>query len=176
MKRFIFSIIALVLFCGCDYNYSTSITNYTGTITVLDNNGNAVKKWEDITFQNDVNGQAKTNAFKSFGLNFYDPKSEQCVILSNAVPYIIEYNTTTYKNKQVPFTKEDKVIFYEERQVLIDKYNKLQESAKERRNALSKVKKNSIEYNAIKESINEIKAQMSQIQGILWEKYNYSAY
>ena len=174
MKRLALGIMALVLFCGCDY--STYITNYTGTITVLDNNGNAVKRWDNITFQNDVDGYTNTSAFKMFGLNFYDPNSDKCVVISNAVPYIIEYNTTIYKNKQVPFTKEEKVIFYEERQVLIDEYNKLQESAKEHSNALSKVKKNSIEYNAIKESINEIKAQMSQIQGILWEKYNYSAY
>ena len=163
MKRLLFCLVALIALNSC----STYVTSYTGTITVLDSNGNTVNKWENITFQNDVDGYTNTSAFKMFGLNFYDPNSDKCVVISNAVPYIIEYNTTTYK--QVPFTDE-------ERQVLIDKYNKLQESAKEHRNALSKVKKNSIEYNAIKESINEIKAQMSQIQGILWEKYSYSTY
>ena len=171
MKRLLLSIIAVVALNSCS-TYVTNVTNYTGTITVLDSNGNTVKKWENITFQNDVDGHTDTNAFKMFGLNFYDPKSDKFVIISNAVPYIIEYNTTTYKVEYTPPTNN----LHEERQALIEEYDKLQERIQQYKKALSVVDKNSQDYNRIKASIKETKAQMSQIQNILWKDYNYNAY
>ena len=167
MKRLLLSIIAVIALNSCTY-----VTNYTGTISVLDSDGNTVKRWENITFQNDVNGYTDTNAFKMFGLNFYDPKSDKFVIISNAVPYIIEYNTTTYKVEYTPPTNN----LHEERQALIEEYDKLQERIQQYKKALSVVDKNSQDYNRIKASIKETKAQMSQIQNILWEDYNYNAY
>ena len=38
-----------------------------------------------------------TNAIKSFGINFIDPKTKKNIIISNAVPCIIEYSSKEYE-------------------------------------------------------------------------------
>lgn len=164
MKRLALSAIALVLFCSC--SYTTYETNYVGTITVLDSNGNALKKWDNITFKNEVNGYTSINSFKSFGLNFYDPKSGQFIILSNAVPYIIEYKTETY---QTTTPDESGIISNEERNELIEQYTKLEELKKSYKKQLSTLEKGSDEYNKIKATIIDINKNLSK----LGAKINY---
>ena len=183
MKRLALGIMALVLFCGCDN--STYITNYTGTITVLDNNGNAVKRWDNITFKNEVNGYTSTNSFKSFGLNFYDPESEQFVILSNAVPYIIEYNTQTKvenyssvaapaNSSSSPAVNGNRAKFIAERENLVNQYDKLEGDLNAYKKELSNLEKDSEEYNKIKTLIKSTKDKMSEIDKTLWNEYHYS--
>ena len=169
MKRLVFSIIALGLFCSC------SEINYIGTITVLDNDGNAVKRWNNITLKTEVNGYTSMNSFKSFGLNFYDPESKQFIILSKAVPYIIEYNTHTNVEdlNTTSIQNEERGIFLAEREKLINQYNELEELQKAYKTELSKLDKNSEEYNKLKEQIKTTKDKMKEINKTLWYEYNY---
>ena len=173
MKRLVFSIIALGLFCSCSCSYTTYETNYIGTITVLDNDGNAVKRWNNIMLKNEVNGYTSMNSFKSFGLNFYDPESKQFIILSNAVPYIIEYNTHTKVEDSNTTTNEVRSKFLEERQKLISQYSELEELQKARIKELSELDKNSEDYNKLKEQIKTTKKEMKEINNTLWAEYNY---
>ena len=173
MKRLVFSIIALGLFCSC--SYTTYETNYIGTITVLDNDGNAVKRWNNITLKNEVNGYTSMNSFKSFGLNFYDPESKQFIILSNAVPYIIEYNTHTKVENlnTIDIQNEERSIFLAEREKLINQYYELEELQKAHIKELSELDKNSEDYNKLKEQIKTTKDKMKEINKTLWYEYNY---
>ena len=189
MKRLAFSIIALGLFCSCSYTtyettYVGTITNYIGTITILDNYGNTVKRWDNIMLKNEVNGHTSMDSFKSFGLNFYDPESKQCIILSNAVPYIIEYNTHTKVEEYNTHTKveelnttdtknEDRAKFLEERDKLISQYSELKELKTAYKKELSKLDKNSEEYDKTKELIKTTKDKMKEIYQTLCNKYNY---
>lgn len=177
MKRFIFSIIALAIFSSCTY-----VTSYTGTITVLDNKGETVKKWENITFQHEVNGYTTTNAFKFFGINFYDPESKKHIILGNAVPYIIEYN---YKTSMVddysssdspstPTTNENRAKFLGERDNLINEYEKLEGFLSAYKEELPNLEKDSEEYTKMKSLIKTTKDKMSEINKTLWNQYHYS--
>ena len=156
-------------------NNATYETNYVGTITVLDNDGNAVKKWNNITLKNEVNGYTSVNSFKSFGLNFYDPESKQFIILSNAVPYIIEYYTKTkVKDSDThTITNEKRRNFLDEREKLINQYYELEELQKARIKELSELDKNSEDYNKIKDLIKTTKKEMKKINKTLWFKYNY---
>ena len=156
MKRLAFSAIALLLFCSC--SYTTYETNYVGTISVLDSNGNVVRIWDNITLQNEVNGYTNINSFKSFGLNFYDPESGQHIIISNAVPYIIEYNAHTKSiNHSTP------VMDSEERQKLIEQYEELEELKKTYKKQLSTLEKGSDEYYKTKMLINSINKSLFKI-------------
>lgn len=157
MKRLLFIILALVTLNSC----STYVTNYSGSITVLDSNGKAVKKYENITFQEDVNGYTKSNSFKSFGLNFYDPNSDKLVILSNAVPYIIEYTTTTNKYYNIGNITPDK-------EVLIAEYENLEKQLEKNRRLIKNLNEDSKEYDDLNKSIKEIKKRLSQISAQIW--------
>ena len=179
MKRLAFSLFALIFFCSCSVT-----TGCIGTITVLDSNGNTVKKWNNITIQNEALGYT-SSSFKSFGLNFYDPASDQFIVLSNAVPYIIEYNTQTKvedydssssssNTSTTPTVNENKAKFLEERQKLIDQYNELDELKATYKEQLSTLEKDSEEYNEMKALIKTTKDQMSEINKTLWYEYNYS--
>ena len=156
-------------------NHVTYETNYVGTITVLDNYGNTVKRWDNIMLKNEVNGNTSMDSFKSFGLNFYDPESKQFIILSNAVPYIIEYNTHT-KVEELNTTdtqNEDRAKFLEERDKLISQYSELKELKTAYKKELSKLDKNSEEYDKTKELIKTTKDKMKEIYQTLCNKYNY---
>ena len=102
MKKILFSLLCFI--CS-----SCSITTtMIGDVTTFTQNGEILQKWEQVVLQDVVSygftgNYVNNNAFKTFGINFYDKKSGKYIIIGNAVPCIVEYTTKSSYN----YTLED---------------------------------------------------------------------
>lgn len=86
-----------ICFTSC---VSTSITNWKmeGDVTAFNQDGTVLRTWNNVVIESGTSSaltgtQVTSTSTKSFGLNFIDPETGKGVIIGNAVPYIIEYNT-----------------------------------------------------------------------------------
>ena len=94
MKKNIFT---FILFCVCitclQSCVSVTTTKLIGDITTYTQDGKEIKTWKDVTIQENVLDTNTESVFKMWGLNFYDKETDQFIIISNAVPYIIQYKS-----------------------------------------------------------------------------------
>ena len=77
-----------------------------GDVTAYNSDGTVLRQWDNVViesgYSDDWNGKQTTSyAMKTFGINFSDPVTQKNIIISNAVPCIIEYNNSTYSYKNV---------------------------------------------------------------------------
>lgn len=163
MKKILFFLI-VSLCCGCNPIYTiTSI----GSVTAYTSNGDILRKWEHVTLtEKNTYGDIKDNAFKSFGYNFYDASTDKCVVISNAVPCIVEYNIIkdeTTNNTIEEISKET-----------LEQYYYLHYQAKDIKKTLRKIDKNSAEYINTMQNLNELNEQKRNLKNILWDKYGIS--
>lgn len=100
------------LFFGCLFLFiSCASTQWAinGDVTAYNADGTVLRQWDNVVIESgyvDWNGkQTTTNAMKTFGINFSDPKTHKYVIISNAVPCIIEYTDKAYENASLENTR-----------------------------------------------------------------------
>ncbi len=165
MKKIIFLIATMCAVCSC-----TTIT-CIGNVTAYNADGSVLEKWEDVEISS-ADVYSENSIFKSFGINFYDIKSDKFIVVGNAVPCIIEY---TVSNKQETVkTKEESIDKYYNKyskQQLIDEYKTLGEYVANAREKLSTLDKNSTEYQSIKEDIKQARIKQKLIYFICLNKY-----
>lgn len=96
MKKIIYFLLISFFFCSCQ-TYIT--TQCIGNIVAFNSNGDTLTTFNDVILQEEINLLGETtnqsSAFKTFGFNFYDVQKEKHIIISNAVPCIIEYDVNT---------------------------------------------------------------------------------
>ena len=72
----------------------TTIT-LKGSITAYNADGTILKKWQGIIIKEEHDGSITKDIIKKNGIDFYDPKSGKFIMVTNAVPCIIEYDIKT---------------------------------------------------------------------------------
>ena len=102
MKKKLNNIIILIIWIiGLQ---SCVTTKLIGNITTYTHDGKEIKTWKDVTIQEETFDNNTKSALKSWGLNFYDKETDKFIIISNAVPYTIEYkakhSSTSSKNEE----------------------------------------------------------------------------
>jgi PBP1b-binding outer membrane lipoprotein LpoB len=135
MKKVILFFSCAFLFASC---ISTTTTNpsinwtINGDVTAYNADGTVLRQWDNVVIESGftdtmIGTYTTTNAIKSFGINFIDPKTHKNIIISNAVPCIIEYSSKEYeeylpkdmtlteffKNGDILSVKQDRRIFLE---------------------------------------------------------------
>ena len=123
------------LFFGCLFLFiSCASTQWAinGDVTAYNADGTVLRQWDNVVIESGftdtmIGTHTTTNAIKSFGINFIDPKTHKNIIISNAVPCIIEYSSKEYeeylpkdmtlteffKNGDILSVKQDRRIFLE---------------------------------------------------------------
>lgn len=107
MKKFLFIFLSFLTLTSCA---TVNVSKLIGDITVYNYDGTIRKKYTHVTISQDdykYGYNIPNTVFKTFGLNFYDDESGKYIILSQSIPYIIEYidindyqgNETHIKNK-----------------------------------------------------------------------------
>ena len=180
MKKIIFSLIRFV--CG-----SCSITTtMVGDVTTFTQNGEILQKWEQVVLQDLVSSgfsgnYVNNNAFKTFGINFYDKKSGKYIIIGNAVPCIIEYTTKSSYNyspegntqaigaqNNIEQSKKE-----EYKNELINQWKTLSAKEKTLKSLLKNIDKKSDEYQNLKNQYKGIVTQMDYVSNKLINLFNY---
>ena len=180
MKKLIFCFVC-TLCCSC--SVTTTTTTSIGDVTTYTQNGEVLRKWEQVVLQLDINtnfaGSYSTNAFKTFGLNFYDKKSGKHIIIGNGVPYIIEYTTEqTYKNTDYNYSKNEITKNEQPRNEdykleLINQWKELDKQAEALKADIKKSDKGSVEHQNLKDRLSDVTKQMLKISNTLWIEFNY---
>lgn len=171
MKKIIF--IAIILLSS-----SCSITtSLVGNITAYTPNGDVLGKWDNVTIGENYNNVTTSSSFKTFGTNFYDSKTGKYIILSNAIPHIIEYKVKTqnsYTNSHPVVSNQSN---WKDRQImkekLITEYNLLDNKKDEIRQELKRYDKGTIEYQNTRKTYLSVVERMNKIEYILQTNYFY---
>ena len=111
MKRYIFFLVCTFTLVSCASTTPSLNWSINGDVTAYNMDGSILRKWDNVIIESGYTGtwvgaQTTTNAIKSFGINFTDPKTGKNIIISNAVPCIIEYSNKKYEVAE----KENQVI------------------------------------------------------------------
>ena len=107
MKKNIFRFISFMVCIICLQScVSVTTTKLVGDITTYTQDGKEIKTWKNVTIQENVQDTNTDSVFKMWGLNFYDEETDKFVIISNAVPYIIEYKTQHETTKKHFYSRE----------------------------------------------------------------------
>lgn len=74
-----------------------------GDITAYNSDGTVLRQWDNVIIESGevdkwTGKQTTSNVFKTFGFNFTDPQTLKGIIISNAVPCIIEYPSKVTSN------------------------------------------------------------------------------
>lgn len=169
MKKIIF-IFIILLTSGCSV-----ATSLVGDITAYTLNGDVLGKWENVTIGENYNDVTTSSSFKTFGTNFYDSKNGKYIILSNAIPHIIEYKVKAQNSYTNPVVLNQSN--WEERQIVKDKliteYRLLDNKKDEIRQELKKYDKGTIEYQNTRKLYLSIVERMNKIEYTLQTNYFY---
>ena len=160
IKRYFAMAVAAIMFSSCSYT-----TTNIGSITTYNADGSILKKWDKVCLREQVNKHTKGNAFKSYGLNFYDIESGQFVVIGNSVPYIVEYDIVKRSGNK---TEE-----YAIKMELIKRYDHLCYMLEEYKINLKYSRRDSDEQKKWKETINRTKIEIDNITYTLSHEYSY---
>ena len=195
MKKIIFSLLCFI--CS-----SCSITTtMIGDVTTFTQNGEILQKWEQVVLQDVVSSSftgnyVNNNAFKTFGINFYDKKSGKYIIIGNAVPCIIEYTIeSSYNSPNINYQLEsrkqvngDQISSEQDKGVqisgeqdksdqhkseLINQWKSLSNQEIYLKSLMNNTVKNSIDYQNLKNRHKGIVTQMEYISNKLWNLFGY---
>ena len=166
MKKILF-IIMVILCSSCASTYTITTI---GNVTAYTSNGDVLRKWEDVKLTESTEWGVKDNSFKTFGYNFYDPYTNNYIVINNAVPCIVEY-------KVIDDGSVNK--FYEsmcqtELNNLIEHYKILCYQKNEIIKLMKTMDKNSDDYKNIKENLKGLNEKIKSAEKILWDKYQWS--
>lgn len=102
MKRFCFFSCLLFLLSSCA-STTPSLWSIEGSVTAYNMDGSILRQWDNVIIESGYTDSAgdrtTSNAIKAFGINFTDPETRKNVIISNAVPCIIEYGNVQVADK-----------------------------------------------------------------------------
>ena len=182
MKKIIFGLICFMC-SGCAFT-----TTMVGDVTTYTPNGEILQKWDQVILQETVSygygllgGYTTINAFKTFGINFYDGKSGKYIFVGNSVPCIIEYRTeSSYNSPNIDYISEvnkpvegAQVRGDQYKNELINQWKNL--SAKEQaiKSLMKETAQNSAAYKNLKYQRKEIITQMDKVGDKLWNLFGY---
>jgi hypothetical protein len=138
---------------------TSTIVSLKGNVIAYNSDGTILRKWDNVIIEEKVGELTTQNSLKTFGLNFYDNQIKKNVIITNAVPCIIEYDVI--KKRTYEYSKEE----------LLDEYNTLIRELAELNEQLKKLNKAERGYELIKNRIKTINSRIIEIDGDLY--YNY---
>lgn len=103
MKRFILFFFCIFSLTSCVTTTPSINWSINGDVTAYNADGSVLRQWDNVVIESGytdatIGTQTTSNAIKSFGINFTDPKTHKNIIISNAVPCIIEYTNKKYEN------------------------------------------------------------------------------
>lgn len=135
MKKFILFFCSSILLTSCISTTPTTPSinwSINGDVTAYNADGSILRQWDNVVIESGftdtmIGTHTTSNAIKSFGINFTDPKTQKNIIISNAVPCIIEYTSKEYeeyipqnctlteffKNGDIHSVKQDRKIYLE---------------------------------------------------------------
>ena len=98
MKKSILFYFCILLLTSCVSTTAPIAYSLKGDVTAYNADGSILRQWDDVVIESGYistwdGSHTTSNAIKSFGLNFTDPKTHKNIIISNAVPCIVEYTT-----------------------------------------------------------------------------------
>ncbi|MBO7190451.1 MAG: hypothetical protein J6V55_07690 [Alistipes sp.] len=160
IKRLLAMAVATVVLCSCSYT-----TTYIGSITTYNADGSVLKKWDKVCLHEQSNNYTTGNAFKPYGVNFYDLESGRFIVIGNSVPYVVEYDIikrNTNDDQNDAFKME-----------LINRHDHLCYMLEEYKINLKYSKKDSEEHKKWKETIERTKIEISNISYTLSHEYSY---
>jgi hypothetical protein len=170
MKKILFIVVMMFSLNSCA-SLTTTTTTLIGDVTAYNDNGTILRKWSGVTIEEKVETTQTETVFKTFGLNFYDKNNDKFVIISDAVPYVIEYEVNTTKKYLYPTnntTTDDKPSKDELRnswRALNAEYNNIREQMKG-------MDKNSDEYKSLKTKRNDIQKEKMEVEHLMFKHYN----
>lgn len=160
IKRVLAMVVAAVALCSCSYT-----TTYIGSITTYNADGSVLKKWDKVCLHEQSNNYTTGNAFKPYGVNFYDLESGRFIVIGNAVPYVVEYDII----KRNPNDDPDDVFKME----LINRHEHLCYMLEEYKINLKYSRKDSEEHKKWKEIVQRTKIEINNITYTLSHEYSY---
>ena len=160
MKRYLALVVATLFMCSCSYT-----TSHIGSITTYNADGSVLKKWDKVCLHEQSNNYTTGNAFKTYGVNFYDIESGRFIVIGNAVPYIVEYDIVKRNNND---SSDD--IFKME---LINRHDHLCYMLEEYKINLKYSQRNSEEYEKWKEMVRRTKIEINNITYTLSHEYSH---
>lgn len=178
MKKTLYLLLLCSLF-SC--NIVKKTTTLEGDVTAYSSNGDIIKKWNDVIIEEQVNENGETtyykNSIKRFGINFYDDRTGKYIILSNAVPYIIEYDV--YKKTEIVDAEGDEVdlsrpdveeLSRQDVEELSEQYKKLAKDLKNNKLIMKNLNNSSVEYKKLRVQNKSIQKQLSAIKAAIYHK------
>ena len=160
IKRYFAMAVAAIMFSSCSYT-----TSHIGSITTYNADGSVLKKWDKVCIHEQYNNHTTGDAFKPYGVNFYDIESGRFIVIGNSVPFIVEYDIVTRNANDA----SDDVFKME----LIDRHDHLCYMLEEYKINLKYSKKDSDEHRKWKETINRTKLEINNITYTLSHEYSH---
>ena len=160
IKRYFAMAIAAIIFCSCSYT-----TTHIGTITAYNADGSVLKQWNKVCLHEHTSEGVTGDAFKTYGVTFYDIESGRFVVIGNAVPYIVEYDIVKRSGNDAA---DDQF-----KMELIDRYDYLCYMLEEYKINLKYSKRDSEEHKKWKEVVNRTKIEINNITYTLSHEYSY---
>lgn len=161
---------AVFLFSSCATIQTTTKT--IGDVTAYNDDGSVLKKWSGVELTSTTTtatsnhiSSANTSSYKTFGFNFFDSENGKYVIVSNAVPCIIEYDVdvATYKVEKDDSGKDG----------LIEQYNTINDQIKTNKKLIRDKTINEETKKSLELFNNKLTDDLTEISTILRVKYNY---
>ena len=155
MKKIILGLICIMC-SGC------ALTTMVGDVTAYTPNGEILQKWEQVILQETVSfgfiGKYTIyNAFKAYGINFYDEKNGKYIIVGDSVPCIIEYGESSYNSPNTNYISDDnkqvdgaKISSEQYKNELIEQWKTLSTEEHAIKSLMKETSKNSVAYKNLK--------------------------
>lgn len=116
--------ITLLYMSSCISPYHQTV----GDVIAFNADGSILNSWNSVILEEysmDAMGRksATKNIYRTYGLNFIDPQTGKGIILGNAVPYIIEYQTENHVSDNSTPVMSNKENILGQIKILEDLYN-----------------------------------------------------
>lgn len=185
MKKILFIVVMMFSLNSCVSLTPTTMTTTTtlkGNVTAYNDNGTILRKWDNVTIEEKVkttqNGYVTNNetenSIKTFGINFYDENIDKFIIISNAVPCIIEYNveTTNKTNSNNISTTNTTTDGKPSKDELRNSWRALDAEYDSIREQMKGMDKNSDEYKTLKSKRIDVQKKKMEIENLMFKHYN----
>lgn len=174
MKKILFILFTITMFSSC----IATKTTLNGNVITYNDNGTILQEWDNVIIGENYNitdiiSGENTNksesAFKSFGLNFYDSNTNKFIILSNAIPYIIQYDV----NEEMLFpTNNTTTDGKPSKDELRNSWRALDAEYDSIREQMKGMDKNSDEYKTLKSKRIDIQKKKMDVENLMFKHYN----
>ena len=160
IKRYLAMAVAAILLTSCSYT-----TTHIGSITTYNADGSVLKKWDKVCIHEQCNNNTIGNAFKPYGVNFYDIESGRFIVIGNSVPYVVEYDIIKRSGNK---TEDDQF-----KMELINRHDHLCYMLEEYKINLKYSKRNSDEHKKWKAIVDRTQIEINNITYTLSQEFSY---